>query len=220
MAFDTLHMLRTGKPLPWHQLPVLAALLDVGACANAALDRKGGCGRAGRGTLQLLADAGMGPSVADYLRRLGELETGRPSPGGSEGHFQTVASYREAVVRLSLGMLAATAVGSPGLDDGSRATYDDAALNVLFRIAMQCQIIDDIVDYPEDRAAGLPSFLTASGPLLRAFELTRRASLGYADACGLARRTDVFPLGCALTLVSFCVTVVTALGHWRYASAA
>jgi hypothetical protein len=40
IAFDTLHMLRNAKPLPIPDVRVLAALLDFGACANAAFDNK------------------------------------------------------------------------------------------------------------------------------------------------------------------------------------
>ena len=40
MAFDTLHLLRSGKRLSTLELKVLAALLDFGACVNAAFDQK------------------------------------------------------------------------------------------------------------------------------------------------------------------------------------
>src|SRR6266481_637814 len=70
MAFDTLHRLRNAKPLPVPKLRTLAALLDFGACANAALDNKECCRHESRVTLQLLEEAGMRPSVVEYLRRL------------------------------------------------------------------------------------------------------------------------------------------------------
>ncbi len=92
----------------------------------------------------------------------GDLESSRPLPGGDHWQFQDVGLYREAVVRLSLGMVAATASGNRCLDEGIRATYCDADLKILFRIVMQCQIIDDVLDYSKDLSAGLPSFLTAS----------------------------------------------------------
>src|SRR5262249_14808022 len=58
MAFDALYTLRTARPLPWSQRRILAALLDFGACANAAFDEKH-CGRREcRQTLQLLEEAG------------------------------------------------------------------------------------------------------------------------------------------------------------------
>lgn len=216
IAFDALHVLRTAKPLPALKLRALAALLDFGACANAAFDNKECCSREFRGSLQLLEEIGIRPSADEYLQRLSELESRRPFPGGDAWQFHTVGLYREAVVRLSLGIAAATANGNQCLDDAIRATYCEADLNLLFRIAMQCQIIDDALDYSKDLAAGLPSFLTASPSLPQTFELTRSAATGYADDRGLPRTADVFPLRLALFLVSACTKLAIALGRWRH----
>ena len=214
MAFDMLHLLRRAKPLPTLKRRMLAALLDFGACANAAFDHKDCCRHECRRTLQLLEEAGIGSSVVEYSRRLGKLESRRPLPGGDDRNFRKVRSYREAVVRLSLGMMATTANGNQCLDEGIRATWRDADLNLLFRIAMQCQIIDDVLDYSKDMSSGLASFLTASKSFLRAIELTRLAALGYADDRDLPRTGDVFPLRSALFLVSTCTKLVIVLGRW------
>lgn len=214
MAFDTLHMLRNARPLPMLKLKTLAALLDFGACANAAFDNKDCCRRECRITLQLLEEAGIRSSVVEYLRRLRDLESRRPLPGGDYWQFHKVGLYREAVVRLSLGMVATTANGNQCLDEGIRATDCDADLNILFRIVMQCQIIDDVLDYSKDMSAGLPSFLTACKSLPQAFELTRLAALGYADDRDLPRTGDVFPLRSALFLVSTCAKLVIVLSRW------
>jgi hypothetical protein len=139
-------------------------------------------------------------------------------PGGDHWQFQKVGLYREAVVRLSLGLVASTAHGNQRLDDAIRATCCDADLNILFRIVMQCQIIDDVLDYSKDMSAGLPSFLTACKSLPQAFELTRLAALGYADDRDLPRTGDLFPLRAALFLVSTCAKLVIALGQWRQRS--
>ncbi len=197
---------------------MLAALLDLGGCANAAFDNKDCCRLERRRTLQLLEEAGLGASVAEYLRRLEGLESRRPAPGGDYRHFRKVGWYREAVVRLSLGMVAATANGNQSLDEGIRATYCDADVNLLFCIAMQCQIMDDVLDYCEDRSAGLPSFLTATRSLWKAFELTRLAALGYADSRDLPRTGEVFALRSALILVSSCAKLVLVLGRWKHGS--
>jgi hypothetical protein len=215
MAFDTLHRLRHAKPLPMRTRKMLAVLLDYGACANAAFDNKDYCRYEFRFTRQLLEEAGIGSSVVEYLRRLRDLESRRPLPGGDYRRFRNVRLYREAVVRLSLGMVATTAHGSQPLDEGIRATCCDADLNILFRIVMQCQIIDDVLDYSHDLSAGLPGFLTASDSLPQAFELTRLAARGYADDRDLPRTGDVFPLRSALFLVSACTKLVIDLGHWR-----
>ena len=215
MSFDTLHMLRNARPLPALKLRLLAALLDFAACANAALDHKRCCPRERRETRQLLEEAGLGSLVAEYLQRLNDLETRRPLPGGDDVQFHSVRSYREAVVRLSLGMVAATVNGSQGVNDAILATYGNAALVILFRIVMLCQIIDDVLDYSQDMSAGLPSFLTASKSLSRAFELVRLATLGYADARDLPRTGDLYPLRLALFLVSTSAKLVIVLGRWR-----
>jgi hypothetical protein len=111
VAFDTLHVLRRGKRLPAPGVNMLAALLDFGACANAAFDHKDGSRPRRCTARQLLEGAGIGSSVAEYLRQLGELEGGRPRPGGDRRQFEVVRRYREAVVRLSLGMVATVAGG-------------------------------------------------------------------------------------------------------------
>jgi hypothetical protein len=215
MAFDALHVLRKAKRLPMPRLRVLAALLDFGACANAAFDNKEFCRRECRETLRLLEEAGIRSSVVEYLRRLRDLESRRPLPGGDYRQFGKVGLYREAVVRLSLAVVAATADGNGCLDEAVRATYCDADLKILFRIVMQCQIIDDVLDYATDMSAGLPSFLTACKSLPQALELTRLAALGYADERDLPRAGALFALRSALFLVSTCTKLVIVLGRWR-----
>jgi hypothetical protein len=216
MAFDTLHMLRHAKPLPMPKLKMLAALLDFAACANAAFDNKDCCRQECRVTLQLLEEAGIRSSVVEYLRRLRDLESRRPLPGSGDWQFQKVGLYREAVVRLSLAMVATTSNCTQGLDEGIRATYRDAGLNILFRIVMQCQIIDDVLDCTKDRSAGLPSFLTSLESLPQAFERTRLVAIGYADDRDLPRTGDLLPLRSALLLVSTCTKLILVLGRWRH----
>lgn len=215
VAFDTLHMLRQGKWLPMRTLKLLAALLDFGAWANAALDHKDCCRQEGRRTLGLLKAAGIRSSVVLYLQRLRAIELQRPLPGGDHWQFRQVELYRETVVRLSLGVVATIADCAGCLDEGVAATDSDADLNLLFRLVMQCQIIDDVVDYAHDLSAGLPSFLTASDSLAHAFEWTRLAILGYADGRDRSRLDGVWLLRLALWLVSSCTRLVIVLGRWR-----
>jgi hypothetical protein len=220
VAFDTLHMLRNAKPLPRRKLRVLAALLDFEACANAVFDNKPYCLREWHETLQLLEEAGLRWSLVEYLRRLEELECTRPLPGGNSWHFQEVSSYREAVVRLALGMLATAADHDGCLDAGIRATQRDGDLRILFRIAMLCQIIDDVLDYSRDVTAGLPSFLTASRSLPQAFALTSLAALRYADGSDLPRTGDAVPLRLALFFVAGIAKLLIVLGRWRQGAGA
>ncbi|HVX63292.1 MAG TPA: hypothetical protein VHC19_21905 [Pirellulales bacterium] len=216
MAFDALPMLRRGKPLPLSQRKVLAAWLDFAACANAAFDQKDYCRREFRRTLRMLQESGLSSSVVEYLRRLCDLERRRPAPGGDDWQFPHAVAYREAVVRLSLGMTAVVAGRGRRLDDAVAATRHDADFNLLFRIVMQCQILDDVLDYPRDSAAGLPSFLTASSSLVQAFEQACLTAARYADIRHLPRSGDMFPLRAALFLVSTAARLVLALGRWRH----
>ncbi|MBC7967637.1 MAG: hypothetical protein H7Z17_17115 [Fuerstia sp.] len=215
MAFDTLHRCRTSKRLPTGRLRLLAVCLDFEAAANAALDGKESCGDEFRTTRRVLEDAGMFASVTEYMSRLRELETNRPSPGGDDGQFEKVMSYREAVVRLSLSMVATTAFGLQSIEDEFRATQSSDELHLLFRIAMQCQIIDDVLDYSNDASAGLPSFLTASTSLPQSLELTHEAALSYADIQHLRHSAETFPLRLALSAVSNCARLVIVLSRWR-----
>jgi hypothetical protein len=216
MAFDALHMLRHAKPLSLIQLRLLAALLDFGACANAAFDRKAYYRHECRLTLQLLEAGGICSSVVEYLRRLRDLESRRPLPGGDYWQFQKVALYREFVVRLSLGMVATTAHGNQRLDEGIRATCCDADLKILFRIVMQCQIIDDVLDYTDDVSAGLPSFLTATGSRSQALELTAAAARSYGASGERTPGGAIFPFRITLALFTATATLVVRLAERRY----
>jgi hypothetical protein len=216
IAFDTLHVLRNSKPLPRHRLRVLAALLDVGACANAVLDSKVYCLKEYQATRRRLQNAGIGPSVDEYLRHLRKLERRRPALGGDHQHFDEVRSYREAVARLSLGIVATTALGAECLEGGIRETHCDDDLETLFRIVMQCQIIDDVLDYAKDASAGLPTFLTASASLPQAIELTAQTARNYAAGRDLPPSGDILPLRFALFVVSAFAKLVIRARHWKH----
>lgn len=202
MTFDALHRLRRSTPLPATRLKTLAALLDFGGCTNAMFDSKDYCRKEIRLTRQILDEAGLDMFVEEFLRRLSDLERKRPSALEEDSQFHTVRSYREAVIRLLLGTVATTALGNHDIDEGIRATYSDGDLQILFRIVMQFQIMDDVVDYSKDMSAGLPSFLTASESLPEAIKRTHQAAFGYANTRDLPRSSDAFPLRIALFLAS------------------
>jgi hypothetical protein len=214
MALDTLHVLRTSKPLPRQKVRVLAAVLDFAACANAALDHKGFCPKEYQAARQWLNNAGVAAPVEEYLRQLQELERRRPAPGGDQRRFDEVRSYREAVARLSLGAVAAIALGQESVEDGIRATYGDQDLATLFRIVMLCQIIDDVLDYREDVSAGLPSFLTASASLPQAIHWTAATAQNYAAPGDSRQSASTFPLRLALRAVSLLATLVIRAHQW------
>jgi hypothetical protein len=182
VALDTVQVHRRGCPLSRQTREELAAFLDFQACTNAAWDGKRLCMEEYQALRQRLEKAGLGVWILDYLSRIRELETQRPSIGGDRDRFDEVRTYREEVARLALATVAAIAFDSDSIAEGIRATYDDGDVAMLFRMAMQCQIIDDVVDYRDDRSAGLPSFLTAALPLSQAVALTACAAGSY-QAC-------------------------------------
>jgi hypothetical protein len=217
MAFDALHQLRCSEPLPIATRRVLAALLDFGACTNAIFDDKDYSRQELELTRQILDEAGLHSVVEAVLRQLSDLEGRRPAPFGDDRRFHDARSYREAVARLWLGTIAATAAGSRRLEDRSLATYGDDVLEILFRIVMQCQIIDDVLDYSRDASAGLPSFLTASASLPEAIERTYQASCEYAHYPDLPRSDDVYPFRTALGTASLCAKLLIRFRRWRCA---
>jgi hypothetical protein len=202
IAFDTLHVLHHSRPLPRRRIDELAMLMDFEGCTNAAWDDKH-LSLAEYQELRLkLAKAGLGAFVEEYLGRLRELESRRPSIGGDHRRFEEIRSYREEVVRLALAAVAAVALHTECLEEGIRTTNGDGDVETLFRIAMQCQIIDDVLDYSEDRAAGLPSLLTASASLPQAMAWTASAARSYGVGHERPSGYGVFPLRMVLHLVT------------------
>jgi hypothetical protein len=212
IALDTVHVLRHSRRLPRRRLSELATLLDFQAGTNALLDHKDLCEATYQANRRRLEEAGLGSWIEEYLGRLRELEERRPPIGGDRRRFVEVRAYREAVARLSLAMVTAIALNAERLEEGIRATQGDRDVETLFRIVMQCQIIDDVVDYTEDRAAGLPSFLTSSASLPQAIEWTAEAARSYAANSGRSAGAGAFPLRMALRIVSG-VTKLVVRGH-------
>lgn len=216
IAFDTLHLLRASKPLPQTTIDALATFLDFQGCANAAWDRKYVCQAEYQALRRRLEDSGLGGWTDAYLQRLRALESRRPATNGDGGRFNEVRAYREAVARLSLATGAAMALDAGSIDDGIRATWCDADVETLFRILMQCQIVDDVLDYPADLDARLPSFLTACVPLPRAVALTRAAVRTYAAGGALGGERAVFPLRAALRIFTLIATLVVGTAQLRH----
>jgi hypothetical protein len=210
-ALDTIRVLRYSRPLSRQERHELAALLDFQACTNAVWDRKQLCAAEYRALRQRLENAGLGAWVAAYLSRLDELETRRPPIGGDHRGFDDVRIYRESVVRLSLATLIAITSNAPSLEGAIRSTYSQSDVATLFQLAMQCQIIDDVLDYSDDLSAGLPSFLTASDSLPEAVALTTKAARSYGARPGRPAYGSVFPLDAALYVLTAATKIVVAL---------
>jgi hypothetical protein len=214
VAFDLLHVLRHGTPLPRETARELGWWLDFQGCANAVWDRKP-YREAEHATLRAqLERAGLAAFVEDYLDRLRQLEGRRPASGEDAGRFEDVRSYREGVARLAMAAPAALALEQKSIDAGLRATELDRDVATLFRILMQCQIIDDVLDYRSDLAAGLPGFLTACASVQEAIDRTREAARAY----GAPRQSGgaVFPLRAALGITTGLTALVIGAARWRY----
>jgi hypothetical protein len=216
MSFDMLHTLRNSEPLPGARHRVLAALLDFGASTNAMFDNKEYCREEIRRTRLILNDAGLTSLVEEFLRRLWKLERRRRSLHKG-GRSYEIRSYRESVARLYLGVVATAATGADCIDEGIRATQYDGDFNILFRLVMQCQIIDDVLDYSRDRSAGLPSFLTATESLSEAITLTHQAACSYANTRDMPQSESEFPLRRALGVTSTCAKLMIQAGRWKIA---
>ena len=218
IALDTLHVLRTSQPLPRQRTRALAMFLDFQGCANAAWDRKDLCDAEYRAIRQRLEKAGLGLCIEAYLNRLRALEGRRPAIGGDRRRVHEVRAYREAVARLSIATAAAIALSAECGEEEIRAAHGDRDVDTLFRILMQCQIVDDVMDYREDLSAGLPSFLTASASLPQAMELTAEAARSYGASRGRSPGDGVFPLRMALTVFTAVTTLVVRVAHRRHRS--
>ena len=90
VALDTIHGLRYGLAMPRHRRRELAALLDFQACANAMWDQKVFCAVEYEGLRQRLQTAGFGNRITEYLRRLHDLESQRPSVRGDRQHLEAM----------------------------------------------------------------------------------------------------------------------------------
>ena len=151
----------------------------------------------------------------DYMSRLRDLENRRPSPSGDARQHKKAQAYRESVIRLSLGMIAATALGNLTIDDGIRATHRDEDIETLYRIVMLCQIIDDVLDFTTDTDDRLPSFLTAHASPSQALALTSDAATCYADSGDLPSSPHLFPFRIALLGVTVFAKLAIVFGQWR-----
>ena len=76
---------------------------------------------------------------------------------------------------------------------------------------MFCQIIDDVLDWPHDLVAGIPSFTTGHASLSRAIELTRDATVAYRRDVPAA--PCLFPLRVALYGLSITTRLMLATGR-------
>ena len=212
IALDTIQAVRGCQRLSRQRRMELATFLDFQACTNAMWDGKPFCAAEYADLRRQLNLAGLERWVTEYLRLLCRLETRRPRVGGGLHRCDEVRSYREGVVRLSLATVAAIATNAESVEDGIRATYADSDLAILLRMAMQCQIVDDVVDYRNDVRARLPSFLTASASLDDALASTAEATRAYGRSRGRSCERGALPFETALAVLT-ALTMVFVLAR-------
>lgn len=213
VALDTIHRCRHSVPLSRRRRDDLSILLDFQAHTNAVWDGKPHRPSQFQALEEQLDAAGLSSWVREYRERLRHLETGRPTLDGGVHRVDAVRAYREAVVRLSLATVAGIALHARHVDEAVEATHADADVAALFHMAMQCQVIDDVLDYAEDHASGLPGFMTAA-PLPHALASTACAvrSYGRRDTQG----AGMLPLRLALRVLTTFAALAVRAARWTY----
>lgn len=218
VAFDTLHRSRTGRRLPPVTVSRLALFLNFQGCANAEWDGKP-LSPSGYATLRAqLTDDGLGPCIDAYLQQLRMLESTRPAVDGNEDRFDEVRRYREAVARLSVQTAGAIALASrvSGHVVAAADCDGDRDVDLLARVLVQCQVIDDVLDYNADLAAALPSFLTACGSVSHALELTGRAVEEYGVVDVREHEAPLVPFRVALRVCTWLTRLIVRTARWRH----
>lgn len=207
-AFDSIHLSRTATRISTGQVQQLAALMDLGASVNARLDGKPSKGCDMQSTKDFLDAAGCGIVMDEYLSRLHGIENIREE-------FD-VEDYRKSVVELSLAVITSVLFGCRSLDVGIRWVRTCSDLDILFRIAMICQIMDDVLDYRLDFDAGLPSFLNTRCPLTQSMEVARESVRSYARVHHKPMSAELVPFRAALWAVSQIALCVLGLARIMY----
>lgn len=215
MALDTVHRLRCGRPMSRSRIRAVAEFLDFGACANAVWDGKPRCQSHVAAMRRSLDAAGAGPQIDEYLRQLRRLESRRPRGGGDHRRFDDIRWYREEVVRVSLAAAGAIAMDE-AVDEMVRAIEYDGDMQALFRIALQCQIIDDVLDYDADVSGGLPSFLTATMSAAESAAFTAGVARVYGASHGWSSHVSVWPMRAVLGVVTAITVVIVQAALWQH----
>jgi hypothetical protein len=188
-AFDTAYRILHSRRLPTENVQVMSALLDLGACANRMYDRKGFRKIEFDQLREFVKTLSADSLMSDYLRRLNALENNRPSKASFNDSCK-VRQYREDVIAVSLGVLVAVSESTwsnrciprvVSLEGGMDQLEKSESFRFLFRMAMLCQIIDDVMDYDADRKSQLPGFLTWETNLAEAIQLADSAACDYGN---------------------------------------
>jgi hypothetical protein len=182
-ALDFVYRMEFGRPLPRRSYLQLADFLLFAAQQNRILDNKS--------NEQIRINSKSNFSA--YEKELVEIETNRPEKGSDRFNANGIQAYREQVIALALkhsfAIMFCDHDWSRGRSDSSHLYFD-----WLFRIAMLCQLADDLIDHRRDLAMNLPSFATS----LAGHSDPEREILqwidGYANSSSTSHRSQLWPL--------------------------
>jgi len=177
--------------------------MELGALLNDRFDGDPYNTDALRARVSWFAHSAHREVVWNYAKRLRRLERTRPDPGDCAA---VVKCYRENVNRVSLAALWALA-SARTLAAAELEIECEADLHLLFKIVMQTQLIDDLLDVRHDRARGLPSF--AAGADVTAASLLELVSV-YSDLTPIQLDRS-FCLRVALKIVAASAWILIAL---------
>lgn len=172
-------------------------MLDWGACINDVLDDGTCCCDDFEASQSELRRSGWGDLASEHLKALRAIEANRPDAAGESGNFLRVQTYRESVVRTSLATVTNIAFGKKPDNTTFAETVlpptIDVDIEILFRLVMLCQVIDDTLDAKSDLARGLPSFITAVEDQTLSLSATSQLATEYATIKPEIATPDSFP---------------------------
>lgn len=182
-AFDFVYRMEFERPLPSDSYRHLAEFLLFAAQQNRILDNKSN---------EQIPFETKAYSTS-YASELIEIETNRPIMGSDRFNPGCIQAYREQVVALALKHSFAITFGDRDWARQSSAV-SQLYFDLLFRIAMLCQLADDLIDHRRDHAMNLPSFATSltghsdpKGEILQWID-------GYANSSSTSHRSQLWPL--------------------------
>lgn len=216
-AFDFSHRLRTAHRLPPHTRQRLARFLDYAAELNARLDAKHSSPTGPHWSSDRGDSSETRRLIAEFVRGWRTLEQQRPDPRVAPCAFDPLRRYREAVLRHALGAAAALTFHLPTVAAGQELMHHEPALEQAFRLAMLCQVIDDVLDRTADARRGLPSFLTTTetGPPHQQAQLVAEHYAAPSAATPFVRRGPLGAALFALSLTARCILWVWSLAPHR-----
>ena len=213
-AFDTIRCVKYRKKLSSHQTSSIAALLDLGALANDLWDDSRLQVTEFRHAFEELENLGCRELVDEYLAKLQVAEANRPLCDGDHYNHVRVRSYRESVVTTSLEAVSAVAFGNDRKVFPQSQFRTSKEFQIVFRLVMVCQIIDDTVDATLDRQRNLPGFLTSTSDSASNLATATKAAQDYASLPAELTAPHLFPFRLMIRTVSWLARALLLCRSW------